>query len=166
MLQVLSLAIVYASLNYFVVRELSTVMFDLPENAPLTAGLFFWIWTYTVPLLYIVRGLQSKDHLLLRIGLLSIAATVFTFRYYYQVAPVEQILTVGGIILIFLSYAAIRYLNTPRRGITDKPYEHKIEELQVESLVIGETFSEVPAAGDGFTFGGGSAGGGGATGQF
>ncbi len=62
----------------------------------------------------------------------------------------------------------MRYLQAPRYGITDKPLDIENIEggLQVESLVVAETFNEVPSPDEGFRFGGGSTGGGGATGQF
>jgi hypothetical protein len=170
MLEVLSLITTYVSVNYFVVRELSVMMFDLrlPQNASITGGWFFWICTFLLPVLYIARGVQKKDHVILRTGLVLIAATVFTYKYYYTVAPVEQVMTAGGILLIIVAYVVIRYLQTPRKGITDTPAEYETLEggLQVESLVIAETFSESPAPDEGFRFGGGSTGGGGATGQF
>jgi hypothetical protein len=170
MLEVLSLIAVYLSVNYFVVRELSVMMFDLrlPPNTSITGGWFFWICTFCLPVLYIARGLHKKDYVILRTGLILIAATVFTYRYYYTIAPIEQVMTAGGIILIVLAYAVIRYLQTPRYGLTRKPADHATiqDELQFESLVIAESFKEVPAPEEGFRFGGGSTGGAGATGQF
>ena len=167
MLEVLSLVTIYASVNYFSVRELTVTMFNLPENYSLSGGWFFWLFTCALPIIYVVRGLQAKDRLILRTGLLLIAATVFTFRYYYTVAPVEQVVTVSGIILTIVAYAAIRYLHTPKHGLTDKQSEQYLQDgLTVESLVIAESFNDVPAAEEGFRFGGGSTGGGGASGQF
>jgi hypothetical protein len=169
MIEVLSLITIYASVNYFVVRELTIHMFDLhlPQSASITGGWFFWACTFVLPLIYIARGLQSKDHLILRVGLLLTAATIFTFRYYYSIAPIEQVLTFAGIILIAIAYALIKYLQTPRSGITDRqPEQHLQERLNAESLILAETFKEAPAPDEGFRFGGGSTGGGGATGQF
>jgi hypothetical protein len=169
MIEVLSLITIYAAVNYFIVRELSIQMFDLhlPQNASITGGWFFWTCTFVLPLIYIARGLQSKDHLILRVGLLLIAATIFTFRYYYSIAPIEQVLTFAGIILIIIAYVLIKYLQTPRFGITDRqPEQHLQDGLNVESLIIAESFNEAPATDEGFRFGGGSTGGGGATGQF
>jgi hypothetical protein len=168
-IEALSLITIYASVNYFVVRELSIKMFDLhlPQNASITGGWFFWVCTLILPLIYIARGLQSKDHLILRVGLLLIAATIFTFRYYYSIAPIEQVLTFAGIILIAIAYVLIKYLQTPRFGIVDRqPEQHLQDGVNVESLVIAGSFKEAPAPDEGFRFGGGSTGGGGATGQF
>jgi uncharacterized membrane protein YgcG len=168
MIEVLSLVTIYASVNYFVVRELSIAMFQLPQDVAIAGGWFFWICTFGIPAFYVIRGIQAKDHLMLRAGLLLIAATVFTFRYYHSVAPLEQVMTAGGILMIILAYASIRYLNSPKHGVTDKAVDQgNIESgLQIESLVIAETFKEAQAAEEGFRFGGGSTGGGGASGEF
>ena len=152
------------------VRELGTQLLDiqLPKGAGVAGGWFFWMCTFLIPTVYVGRGLQARDHLILRVGLILIPATVFTFRYYYSIAPAEQVMTAAGIILIIIAYAVIRYLQTAKHGFTDRPsdYETLSDSLQVESLVIAETFKDVPAPEQGFTFGGGSTGGGGATGQF
>jgi hypothetical protein len=168
MLEVLSLITAYVSVNYFIVRQLSIAMFNLPQNTVIAGGWFFWVCTFALPVVYILRGLQIKDHLILRVGLLLVAATVFTYRYYYSIAPVEFVMTAGGIAMILLAYAAIRYLQTPRNGISDKSFDEISNDdgMQVESLVVAETFKEMPAPDQGFQFGGGSTGGGGATGQF
>ena len=171
MLEFLSLITIYASVNYFVVRELSIQMFGLhlPQGASITGGWFFWLTTLLIPPLYIFRGLQKKDNLILRTGMLLAVATVFTIRYYYSIMPVEQVMTAGGMLLIIAAYLVIKYLNTPKFGITDKEhaFEPSLDSLQVEALVITETFQQVPAPrDDAFRFGGGSSGGGGATGEY
>lgn len=168
MIEFLSLITAYASVNYFVVTELSIAMFGLPANATLPGSFLFWIATYTFPAVYIARGLYKKDALLLRTGLLLVVATVFTFRYYYSLAPIEQVMTVGGLLMIGVAYFAIRYLTVPRNGVVDLIPEEAptIDEKHLESLVVAETFKPETILDQGFKFGGGSAGGGGATGQF
>ena len=171
MLEFLSLITIYASVNYFAVRELSIQMFGLhlPQGESITGGWFFWLATLLIPPLYIIRGLQKKDSLLLRTGMLLAVATVFTIRYYYSIMPVEQVMTAGGMLLVISAYLIIKYLNTPKFGITDKEhaFEPSYDSLQVEALVITETFQQVPAPRDeAFKFGGGSSGGGGATGEY
>ena len=101
--------------------------------------------------------------------MLLAVATVFTIRYYYSIMPVEQVMTAGGMLLVISAYLIIKYLNTPKFGITDKEhaFEPSLDSLQVEALVITETFQQVPAPRDeAFKFGGGSSGGGGATGEY
>ena len=102
-------------------------------------------------------------------GLLLTAATLYTIYYYYPLASIEIILVGTGIILIGVAYGAARYLAVPRFGIinsvsSDLPLRG-LEQL--ESLIIAESFHDHPAAGsDDITFGGGTAGGGGASGQY
>lgn len=168
MIEVLSLITAYVSVNYFIVTELSISMFGLPANSRLPGSWLFWIATYLFPAIYITRGLYKKDVVLLRTGLLLVVATVFTFRYYYSLAPIEQVMTIGGLVLIGVAYFAIRYLRIPRNGVVDFiPGEGTtIDELHLESLVVAETYKPETIIDEGFRFGGGSSGGGGATGQF
>lgn len=168
MIEFLSLITAYASVNYFVVRELSIAMFDLPVNTTITGSWFFWIATFLIPLIYIWRALQTKDALLLRTGMLLVAAAVFTFCAYFSLAPVEQVMTAAGFIMIIATYFSIKYLQKPRNGVTDKlPGDaDSADNLNIEALVVSETFKPETVVEQGFKFGGGSTGGGGATGQF
>ncbi len=167
-----SLVCVYAAGNYFVVREASIKMFtlDLTEGQGIPFGWVFWIFTIAIPLFYIVRGIQKKDAVLLRVGLLLVAAIVFTVRYYYHLIPAEIAMVLGGILFIVLAYGLIKYLHQPRHGFTYQEQQDKnfMDKLQVESLVIAQTFSGPASAGPdtGTQFGGGTGGGGGATGEF
>jgi len=167
----LSLITLYVSVNYFAVRELTIQLFglQLPEGASIPGGWFFWFTTIVIPPLYIMRALQTKDSLMLRTGMLLLVATVFTIRYYYSVAPVEEVMTAGGVILIVAAYFIIKYLRTPKSGITDQEpeYEDHWDALQLEAITIAETFQKsAPPAEGGFRFGGGSSGGGGASGEY
>lgn len=166
-IEFLSLITTYLAVNYFVVRELSIAMFNLPENATITGGVFFWITTFLIPAIYIWRALQTKDALLLRTGLLLVAGAVFTFRAYFSIAPVEQVMTVAGIIIVLSTYFIIKYLRKPRRGIIDKPSDESSDDnLHLEALVVSETFKPETVVDQAFKFGGGTTGGGGASSNF
>ena len=99
-----------------------------------------------------------------------IAAIVFTVRYYYHILPAETAMVIGGILFIVLAYALIRYLHEPKYGFTYKEQDEPffMDKLNAESLVIAQTFSgpSLPATDTGTQFGGGTGGGGGATGEF
>lgn len=168
-----ALVCIYVAGNYFVVREASIEMFNLSlaEGQDIPLGWLFWLFTLAIPLLYILRGIQQKDAVLLRVGLLLVAAIVFTVRYYYHVLPAETAMVLGGILFIAIAYALIKYLHTPKHGFTykeQKADKNFMDRLQVESLVIAQTFSGPvqPGSDTGTRFGGGSGGGGGATGDF
>lgn len=172
LLSITALICFYAAGNYFVVREASVAMFNLylKEGQDIPFGWLFWVFTVAVPVLYIVRGIQKKDAVLLRVGLLLVAVIIFTVRYYYHVLPAEIAMVLGGIVLIVLAYALIKYLQQPKYGFTCKEPKDKffMDKLQVEGLLIAQTFSGPPQvpADTGTQFGGGSGSGGGASGQF
>src|ERR1019366_1743404 len=60
---VVALLALYASGNYYLVKELSNEMFHLGLRLqdPLPMGWFFWSWTFFVPLIYIGMGIRNKN---------------------------------------------------------------------------------------------------------
>ena len=160
----------YVAGNYFVVRELSNQMFDLqlPAGQGIPFGWLFWIFTCAIPVLYLTRGIQKKDVVLIRVGLLLIAAIVFTVKYYYHIASIEAIMATGGALITGIAYALSVYLKEPKYGFTLKNQrsEDGREKLEVESLVVSQTFSAQEAVPEVTNFGGGSFGGAGSSGQF
>ena len=145
MILILSLAGFYAAGNYFVVRELSNSMFhsDLQPGQTIPFGWFFWVLTLAVPVIYILLGIQKKDAILLRVGMLLIAAIVFTVRYYHTIMPVEILMTTSGVVLLLIAYGLMKYLHEPKHGFTYKDISQKnaLDKLNVESLLIAQTFS-------------------------
>ncbi|HUP11061.1 MAG TPA: hypothetical protein VM187_02575 [Niastella sp.] len=168
-IEILALVMLYVAGNYFVVREVSNSMFDLQlkEGEAIPGAWIFWVFTILLPLVYIFKGLQKKDVIVLRTGLIMIAAIVFTVRYYHHVAPLEVAMSIGGIIMILLAYYLTKYLTPPRYGFTHaEPNDPKLNGLlNLESLVVTQTFNQsTPVEPEqGFDFGGGSAGGAGTT---
>lgn len=166
--QVLSLTCLYLSGNYFVVRSLNQILNDA-TNAPLPFAGFFWAWTVVLPLIYIGFGLKRKDVIMLRCGLLLVAAAAFTIRTYFHLMSMESLLCLIGAVLITIAYAVIRYLKTPKQGFTyeETAEKHLMDHMRVESLIVTETFSDTGTApAEGSKFGGGDFGGGGASGSF
>jgi hypothetical protein len=172
LLEILSLIILYAASNYFVVREVSNSLFalNLKTGESIPGGWVFWILTVLIPFIYIFRGIQKKDIILLRTGLILVAAIVFTIRYYHHVAPLEIAMSIGGLIMIGISYLITKYLTPPKYGFTHaEPNDPQLAGLpQLESLVVAQTFHQTATADSDnqFNFGGGSGGGGGASGDF
>lgn len=170
LVQIAALLTLYISGNYFVVHETSIMLFgSYPEDMQgMPMGWLFWILTVAIPVIYIYFGLKKKDTILLRAGLILVAAIVFTIRYYHSVAPLEVAMLIGGIILIGLAYGCIKYLKTPRHGLTDENTDdpHFLDKLHLESVIIAETYSPQAPVADDFQFGGGTGGGGGASGTY
>lgn len=167
----LALIVFYLAGNYFVIREASVAFFDIHlkegENIPL--AFIFYILTAIVPLLYVYYGLKKKNKILLWCGLLLIAASVLTFKYYFSLGHPEMTLTLAGMILVIVSYTCIKILKTPKYGITfeEEPDEDNFLRSNAEALVIAQNFggqnAETPS---GTQFGGGGFGGAGSGGNF
>lgn len=172
LIEILALIILYAAGNYFVVREVSNSLFDLrlKDGESVPFGWVFWFPTILLPLVYIFRGLQKREVILLRTGLLLVAAIVFTVRYYYHVAPIEIAMSIGGALLILIAYFITKYLTPPKHGFTHaEPNDPQLAGLiQVESIIVAQTFHQTPTAEPDkhFDFGGGSGGGAGSTGNY
>lgn len=164
--EIVSLLALYLSGNYYIVNELSNELHNTP-GAPLPFGFIFWIITILLPLGYITWGIKTRNMIMLRIGLLLVAGAVYTFRTYYHILPIEVALSIGGAVMLLISYAVIKYLKTPKYGYTTAPLTRSnlLDHLNVESIIIGETFSHTGAAPSqpDSRFGGGSAGGGGSS---
>ena len=144
---------------------------NLQEGQNIPFAWLFWIFTVSIPLVYIARGIQKKDVVLMRMGLIFIAAIVFTVRYYYHVLPAETAMMLGGLIMIAIAYSLIKYLKEPKYGFTDEEQSNanSFARKQIESLIIAETFGQTKIetnTGNATEFGGGSGGGGGAGGEF
>lgn len=171
--QIVALMALYCSGNYFVVKSLNEVVSYSTEHpapeAALPFGFFFWAWTILIPLVYIGAGLKKKNVVLLRSGLLLVAAAAFTFRQYYHLMSLEVMLCLAGAVLIGIAYGVIRYLKVPKHGFTyeETDDKHLMDHMRVESLIVSETFSGASSApAEGSKFGGGSFGGGGSGGEF
>jgi hypothetical protein len=168
LLRMATLLSFYLAGNYYIVRELNAYISG--STGPVTLGWLWWLLTAIVPVIYLIRGIQKKDVIFLWAGLALIAAAIFTVRYYYHVLPAELAMIIGGCVLIGSAYGLIRYLRSPKYGLTSIASNdpHLLEKLHIEALVLAETFQSVAAqpADTGVHFGGGSGGGGGATGEF
>jgi hypothetical protein len=168
LLQMAALLSFYLAGNYYIVRELNAYISGSPR--PVALSWLWWLLTAIVPIIYLIRGIQKKDVIFLWAGLALIAASIFTVRYYYHVLPAELAMIIGGSVLIGGAYGLIRYLHSPKYGLTSiaSGDPHLLEKLHIEALVLAETFQSAASrpADTGVRFGGGSGGGGGATGEF
>jgi hypothetical protein len=162
-LRTLGLAVLYLAGNYLVVREGNAHLLGgggLSGQIPLAP--LFYACTAGIPMVYIILGLRRHDRLLLTLGLLALAFSLFTLRYYRQLLPPEIAATLGGAVLLLGALAALRYLRTPRHGLTATADAEATPHFNLESLIVAQT-AHVPAAPEaGFQFGGGQSGGGGA----
>jgi hypothetical protein len=163
-LRTLALATLYLAGNYLVVREGNAALLGGYSPSPqVPLAPVFYVFTALVPVLYLYLGLRRHDRLLLWLGVLTVAFSIFTVRYYRALLPPEIAATLAGLLLLGLSLAALRYLRTPRHGLTAAANDEAAPPLNLEALLTAQT-AHVPAAPveTGFQFGGGQSGGGGA----
>ncbi|AMR29008.1 hypothetical protein A0257_19150 [Hymenobacter psoromatis] len=166
-LRTLGLAVFYLAGNYLVVREGNAELLGGGSpSAEIPLAFLFWLFTAVIPLLYITLGLRRHDRLLLNMGLLAVAFSLFTLRTYHALLPPAVASAIGGAVLLAVALAALRYLRAPRHGLTAAADEDADPHFKLETFITAET-AHAPAAPEaGFQFGGGHSGGGGAEGQF
>lgn len=166
-IEAVSLLVVYLSTNYGVVRELSINLMEIEilptEDIPFAN--VFYVLTAAIPLACLYLGIRLKDIVLLRVSLVGLAATAFTFKYYFLIIDTEWLLTLAGGILIGISIAVMRYLKADKHGFTRKPLLRSAEAMNLEAFVISQTLGG-NQTNQGETGGGGESGGGGATTSF
>ena len=171
LLKALTLVTFYLGGNYLVVREGNAALSEMSISKQIPLAWLFYFYTAGIPLIYIVVGLRRADRIWLLVGLASLAFSVYTLRYYRSLLPPEIAATLVGAGLVLFVVWVLRYLRTPRHGLsaqldeagTDKAYSA----LNLESLIVAQTAPvAAPPASVGFEFGGGHSGGGGAEGRF
>lgn len=162
-LEVLSLVTFYLGGNYLVVRELNALISGLNTSvAPQIAfAPLFYFFTFGIPVLYIVGGLKRADRVLLIVGLLAIAFSAYTYVNYFSPLTASQELVLAGVLMIAASVGLIKYLATPKHGISDEQNrKNSVENLQ--AVIAAQQLGVTPANEPGLEFGGGTFGGGGA----
>lgn len=165
--KLLALILFYVSANYFVVNEAGTQLFSFTASMPAAFAIIYWIFTVFIPVAYIIYGIIKRDHLFIRTGVILVIASILTIRYYYSLLPAETEMLIGGLLLVVISYALIKYLRTVKHGFTfQNMNRNKKDLLNAEALIIGQVFGKQSNKHEGFEFGGGSSGGAGASGSF
>jgi hypothetical protein len=133
----------------------------LAEGQDIPLAYLFYALTVIIPVLYLYAGIKNRDMILLRVSLVVIAFSVFTFKYYYSLGHHEITFTIGGAILIGVSLYLYRYLKTIKGGFTaENILSSKWSNLQAEAFIVSQTLGgnkveEAPAQGGGGGFGGG-----------
>lgn len=161
-LEVLALVTFYLGGNYLVVRELNALISGLNVSvAPQIAfAPLFYFFTFIIPVTYVFFGLKRDDRILFIIGLIAFAFSVYTYKHYFSILTASQGLVLAGVLMITAAIALIRYLHTPKHGISDEQKrKNSLENLQ--AVIAAQELGITPAT-PGLEFGGGTFGGGGA----
>lgn len=163
-LSVFLLLAFYAAGNYWLVSELQSGIYS--THVPFSFGWLFWIFTYAIPIMYIAYGILKKDLVPIRSGIILVVATVFTYKYYHDLLPLEVEMLLAGLLLVAISYYLIKWLRPVQGGFTSEATSAQPAWKNVETLIIAETMGANQAGETDPIFAGGSGGGGGATGDF
>jgi len=169
--QWLSLIVLAASGNYFMVRELNRLLLKpLPNIAPEISWLgLFWLLTFAIPTVYLWQGLLKKDRMLIILGVLGWIGAVITFHEYKALMPLNIALTIGGLTLIGIAVGGIQWLRSPKNGFTDAPDDDSPDEFFIHTETIAAIQAAAgtqPDAKHDVRFGGGDFGGGGSEGKY
>lgn len=130
--------------------------------------------TAVLPALFLLAGWRLREPLLLHSGLLLVGASIATIRLYHSVMPLSVALILIGSLCLGLALWVRRWLRGSdvgeRDGFTADPlFDHNNRAQVIQSVVAMASFTPAarPAAEPaGFEGGGGSFGGGGASGNF
>lgn len=165
----LSLLIIYLAGNYLVVRELSINLMDLSlaEGEDIPFAYPFYALTVFLPAAYLYFGIRRKDFVLIRTSLIVLAFSVFTFKYYHGFTHPEIFLTIVGMILLGITLTLLDYLKTIKAGYTrENLLSENWGSMNAEAFIISQTMGGNQIKSESFEGGGGSFGGGGASGNF
>lgn len=166
--KVFSLLLIYFSMNYLVVRELSELLMNIQvtKGNDIPFAILFYILTFFIPIFYIFFGLNKKDRIYFLIGMSTLAFSIFTIRYYYAILPVETALVIGGMLLFGLSFLSIKKLKNNTTGLTFQPDKGNDSSFILHAqafLINAQVNTQAPATENSkMPFGGGGFSGGGA----
>lgn len=163
-LKSLSLILLYAAGNYYVVREGNAQLAGLSDSAEIPFFWLFWFFTVSIPIFYLIWALRTKNRQVLWIGNLVFIAGGFTIRNYYHKMPAEVVLTLVGGVVVILSIFIIWFLRKGKYGLSSSQVKTNSGE-NAEAILFNEIIQQSmnqPGADAPSKFGGGSFGGGGA----
>lgn len=167
------LVVIYAACNYYVVRELSEVLLEneIPIDGDIPLAWFFYLFTVSVPAIFIFSGIKQSNRPLLWIGFATAGFAIFTIRTYHHVLPPELALTSGGLALFGVAYLSIKKLKDKTTGITFQPdrFINTSDFMHTEALLLTSQFGlkpEITPEVSPMEYGGGDYSGGGSGGSF
>lgn len=110
----LALTTFYLGSNYLVVRQGNAAVGHLPFAPQIPFAPLFYAFTALIPLAYLYYGLRRHDRLVLVMGLLTVASSVFTLRYYRTLLPPIVAATLAVILLLAIVAAPLPTHPAPR----------------------------------------------------
>ena len=169
-----ALAALYASLNLYSYDHgwIEALRPGSRPSIPAFPGARFLAAAATaiLPVLLLLLGLSRRRRLLVDLGLAFVALSLVTLRAYVHLGPLWAVLCASGAALVLIAAATERVLARERAGWTAESLSGH-EERDLAATAVGTVVAlspdarRVPATAE-FKPGGGSYGGGGASGEF
>lgn len=161
------------SLDQRLIEDLSDASLSPTEPSPTQRSLAI-LATALLPLGLLVSGWRRREPLLLYSGLLLIGASIATIRLYREVMPLSLALILIGGSCLGLALGARRWLRSgeggERGGFTSDPlFDRQNRTEAIRSVVAMASFAPAaatPTSRKAFEGGGGTFGGGGASGNY
>lgn len=167
MVKIVSLLLIYFSMNYLVVRELSILLMniEIDKSGDISFAWLFYILTFAIPIVYIIFGLRNHDRVFLWTGIFTLGIGILSILHYYPILPFESIIIISGIILFISSYVLIKKIQFKTTGITFQPDRGSSNAIMINAQAIlvsailpshvpKEPKSKMPFGGGGFSGGG------------
>jgi hypothetical protein len=139
-MEIISLACLYASGNYFVVDQW-WMQYCNSVLAESSWKYFFIAFTILFPLGSLYSGLLKQDHIRIRLSVLMIAASIISFHYYLDIISNEGAMIIYGILIIIAAYLLIKKIKDGIKGYTWLSLEDTSAWIEFEELFIGGSFS-------------------------
>ncbi len=176
-LLVIGLVAVYGAANYWSVEtqwiERLRAAYARSASPSIASLVASEVATALMPVAVLAWGIRSRRTFLIDAGILFLALSAITLRHYVHIAALWAVLAVAGALILGVALALERWLSRgpgkERGGFTAEPLlsdEAGARLLQVVPVAATLTPSAPPPADKGFTPGGGSYGGGGASARF
>lgn len=171
-MKIAALAGIYLTVNYAVADicvEGAPVNGYMPALAGSGWEWLYWLFTFVIPPLYLYIAIRKTSIVFMRLGVIFMVVSVFTFRHYHSVLPFEQAAVIAGLLLMGGAWLLIRWLKTPRGGFIFETTEEEAESLKKSRNVIVAQLAggrALQANTSATLFRGGNSGGGGASGTF
>ncbi len=98
------------------------------------------------------------------LNVVTVAFAVFTFKFYFSIAPIEVSLTVGGILLLGLAFFLFKFLKNKPKGFTSEliSKNDQVSSIIEKASILQNFGSEPTILNQGEFSSGGKFGGGGA----
>jgi hypothetical protein len=159
-IEILALSSFYLGANYLIVREGNALLNNLSTSIQIDFAPLFYFFSAAIPIFYIARGLIKHNRPMLIVGIVAAGFSIFTYRFYFSILPLQWALAIGGVLLVGICIWAIKLLKIPKYGLTSEAAGTN-EFKNLEAFIVNQAMQQ-PSQTTKTDFGKGDFGGGGA----